>query len=182
MKEKKAAPQGNGITRHDKTTKKDRCYKPHASRYLSQFNIVVDCTAYVNSLTNLLSQRRFSDDSSPRLIKCFLSVPKLKEHQAEGIGSTWKIIARTKSSIEVVGKRITIGQYDWPYGNGANGTADKSAIIDGRSEKIDIKIGSEPLNYHISNYQEYVKKAGGLSLITWSFEQFYQCYLQTVTS
>ena len=52
------------------------------------------------------------------------------------------------------------------------GSADISATIEGRSVKIEIKVGSDRQSEAQKRYQQQVENAGGTYFIATSFEQF----------
>lgn len=126
-----------------------------------------------------LAPRRFRDDSTNSLMKCILSFLRIKRQQAERINSTGRIVDKRMSYTDVVGRRRTTGNYEWVYGTGTRGTADISAIIGGRSVKIEVKIGFDRQSEAQQRYQEEVEAAGGLYYVARSFEEFRDWYNET---
>lgn len=123
-----------------------------------------------------LAPRTFRDDSANGLTKCILAFLRIKGHQAERINSTGRIVDKRKSYTDVVGRRRTIGNYEWVYSNGTRGTADISAILGGRSMKIEVKIRSDRQSEAQHRYQQEVEKAGGIYVIARDFQEFYDWY------
>jgi hypothetical protein len=182
MIKEKAAPNGNGIITHCKNTNNIRYCKTPAVKHLEKLADEAARQKYPNTPPQWLAPRRFRDDSANGLTKCILTFLRIKGHQAERINSTGRIVDKRKTFTDVVGRRRTIGQYEWVYGTGTRGTADISATIAGKSVKIEVKIGSDRQSQAQHEYQKAVEQAGGIYFIATSFEQFYQWYLQTFTT
>jgi len=114
---------------------------------------------------------RWTDRSANGLTRMIMDFLRLKGHQAERISNTGRPIDNTKWS----NGRI-IGSIEWIRGTGTRGTADISATINGRSVKIEVKIGRDRQSIYQKRYQEQVEAAGGLYVIAKSFNQFYELY------
>jgi hypothetical protein len=69
----------------------------------------------------------------------------------------------------------------WIPGAGTKGTADISATIQGRSVKVEVKIGNDRQSEYQKQYQESVERCGGIYFIACTFEQFYQWYNESFT-
>ena len=69
---------------------------------------------------------------------------KAKGHQAERISTTGRMVDRSKTYSDVVGYRRTIGGMVYIPGTGTKGSSDLSAIIRGRSVKIEIREPGNP--------------------------------------
>ena len=67
-------------------------------------------------------------------------------------------------------------------GTGTKGTADISAIIKGRSVKIEVKIGRDRQSEAQKKYEESVNKAGGQYWIAKDFDGFYEKYTDFMLS
>lgn len=126
-----------------------------------------------------LAPRTFRDDSANGLTKCILSILRIKGHQAERINSTGRIIDKRKSYTDVVGRRRTIGSYDWVYGTTTKGTTDISATIAGHSVKIEVKIGIDRQSEAQRIYQAEVEQAGGIYFIARIFAGFLEWHNET---
>jgi hypothetical protein len=56
------------------------------------------------------------------------------------------------------------------------GSADLSATINGRSVKIEVKIGRDKQSEFQKKYQEQIEQAGGIYVIIRSFSEFLNFY------
>ncbi len=175
-KNKIAVAQANGSNLHLISTKNIRYCKSQAVKYLEQLANDAAQKKYPNTPPSWLAPRKFRDDTANSLTKCIFTFLILKGHQAERINSTGRIIDNRKSYTDVVGRRRTIGNYEWVYGTGTKGTADIISAIAGRSVKIEIKIGSDRQSQAQREYQKVVEQAGGYYVIARDFEQFLNWY------
>ena len=66
--------------------------------------------------------------------------------------------------------------YKWTRTNMTVGTADISATIQGRSVKIEVKIGTDRQSDEQKRYQKQVEDAGGIYYIARDFETFQSWY------
>lgn len=66
--------------------------------------------------------------------------------------------------------------YKWTRTNMTVGTADISATIQGRSVKIEVKIGTDRQSDEQKRYQKQVEDAGGIYYIARTFEEFLKWY------
>lgn len=109
---------------------------------------------------------KYSDKTANGLTKCIIDFIKLNKGQAERINCTGRTI-RTGS-----------GQKYIPT-SGQRGTADISATIQGRSVKIEVKIGRDRQSEYQKQYQSEVEASGGIYYIAKDFGTFYSWYVQT---
>ena len=72
---------------------------------------------------------------------------------------------------DVTGRIRTIGSKKWIPGTGTNGTADISATINGKSVKIEVKIGTDRQAQSQIAYQRAIESAGGLYYVAHSFDE-----------
>ncbi|HET6556033.1 MAG TPA: hypothetical protein VFG54_01890 [Prolixibacteraceae bacterium] len=119
-----------------------------------------------------LAPRTFRDDSANGLTNCIIQFLRLKGHQAERISNTGRHIDNRTSFEDVIGRIRTIGRTKWIPGTGTKGTADIAATINGRSVKIEVKIGRDRQSTAQKLYQQDIEQAGGIYFIATSFEQF----------
>lgn len=68
------------------------------------------------------------------------------------------------------------GRTIWTHTNMTVGTADISATIQGRSVKIEVKIGTDRQSEAQKRYQKQVEDAGGIYYIARDFETFQSWY------
>jgi len=123
-----------------------------------------------------IPQPKYSDSTANGLTKCVIDFLNLSGHQAERISSTGRVIDNTKISTDVLGRQRTIGSVKYIKGTSTNGTADISATINGKSVKIEIKIGKDRQSQAQKQYEKSVIKAGGIYLITKTFDEFMEQY------
>ena len=94
---------------------------------------------------------------------------------AERINCTGRYIDRSQTFEDVTGKVRTIGTGQWLPTSGVKGTADISAVIQGRAVKVEIKIRDRQSEFQ-KKYQEATEAAGGIYLIIRTFAEFYDWY------
>ena len=98
-----------------------------------------------------------------------------RNYMAERINCTGRYMDRSQTFEDVTGKVRTIGTGQWIPTSGMKGTADISAVIQGRAVKIEIKI-RDAQSEDQKRYQEATERAGGIYLIVRSFAEFYDWY------
>lgn len=96
---------------------------------------------------------------------------------------TWQIIRFIRSKggqaerIAVTGLLRKFGNgYKWTHTNMTVGTADISATIQGRSVKIEVKIGKDRQSDAQRLYQQDIERAGGIYYIARDFGTFVEWY------
>ena len=119
---------------------------------------------------------KYSDSTANGLTKCVIDFLNYSGHQAERISSMGRMIDKRKDSIDVMGNKRVIGSMQYIKGTSTNGTADISSIINGKSVKIEIKIGADRQSKAQKDYQIATEKAGGIYLITKTFDEFMAQY------
>ena len=67
----------------------------------------------------------------------------------------------------------------WTVGRGTAGSADLSAVIRGRSYKIEVKWGKDKQSEAQRKYQENIERAGGVYWIIKDFDDFLDKYNTT---
>lgn len=72
--------------------------------------------------------------------------------------------------------RYIVAQKKWIKGSGTKGSADISATIQGKSVKIEVKIGKDRQSDDQKRYQEMIERAGGIYYIAKDFDSFYEWY------
>jgi hypothetical protein len=123
-----------------------------------------------------LAPRKYRDDTANGLTKCILHFLRFKGQQAERINNTGRLIDNQRTFTDVFGRNRIIGEKKWIKGTGTKGTADISAIIEGKSVKIEVKIGRDYQSKLQKDYQQQVEQAGGVYIIARSFEDFYSWF------
>jgi len=123
-----------------------------------------------------LPEPKYTDATANGLTKCVIDFLNLSGHQAERISSMGRMIDKRKKSTDVLGRERIIGSLTYIKGTSTNGTADISSIINGKSVKIEIKIGKDRQSEAQKKYQLATEKAGGIYLITTNFDEFMEQY------
>jgi len=124
----------------------------------------------------------YSDRTANGLTKCIIDFLRLKGYQAERISVTGRKISQSKVYTDVLGATRKIGQDKWIKTSMQKGTADISAIINGRSVKIEVKIGRDRQSQSQKKYQDEVERSGGVYWIVRSFDDFIAKYKDLTTS
>lgn len=119
---------------------------------------------------------RYSDRTANGLTKCILDFLKLKGWQAERVSVTGRYLDNSRIVTDVTGKQRRIGSGKWIPGQMTPGSADISAVINGRAVKIEVKIGRDQQNEAQRRYQEQIEKAGGVYMIATSLDEFVEWY------
>lgn len=122
-----------------------------------------------------LAPRLYRDDSANGLTKCIVEFLNLSGHMAERINTTGRYIDKSKTFTDVMGRQRTIGTGQWLPTSGVRGSADISAVIQGRSVKIEVKMKDRQSEAQ-KRYQERTEAAGGIYLIVRTFAEFYDWY------
>jgi len=122
--------------------------------------------------------RTYTDKTANGLTKMIIDWINYNGGQAERINTTGRLI-KAKTYKDVMGIKKTIGQDKWIKGTGTLGSADISATIQGKSVKIEVKIGRDKLSEHQKQYQQAIEKAGGIYYIAKDFDSFYNWYNET---
>ena len=118
----------------------------------------------------------YSDKTANELTRCIIDFINLNSGQAERINNTGRQIDERKTYSDTLGNVKTIGSVKWIKGAGTNGTADISATINGRSVKVEVKIGVDRQSKAQMNYQKQIERSGGLYFISKDFESFLSWY------
>lgn len=121
-------------------------------------------------------QPKYSDTTANGLTKCITDFLNLSGHQAERISSMGRVIDNRKTVTDVLGRQRTIGSTKYIKGNSTNGTADISATINGKSIKIEVKIGNDRQSQAQKDYQAQIERAGGVYIIAKNFDEFIEWY------
>jgi len=143
---------------------------------LKQLYIKDHRARYPNLPEYARSTPRYNDKTANDLTRCVIDWIELQGYQAERIANMGRPIDQSKVVTDVLGNQRRIGNVKWIPGQGTNGTSDISAIIAGRSVKIEVKIGRDRQSEVQKKYQEAIEKAGGIYIIVRSFKEFLQWY------
>ena len=114
----------------------------------------------------------YSDNSANGLTKCVIKWLELHGCQAERINTMGRMVDNRKVVTDVLGRKGMIGSMTYIPTTGTKGSADVSAVIGGRSVKIEIKYGKDRQSEAQKQYQASVERAGGVYLIVRTFDDF----------
>lgn len=139
-----------------------------------------DCSRkYPNVPKQYIPVPKYTDKTANGLTRCIIDYIELSGGQAERINCTGRIIDSRTTSTDVLGHVHTIGKLHYIKTAGQRGTADISATIQGRSVKIEIKIGNDRQGDAQKEYQRQIEVSGGLYFIAKDFGQFLSWYYLT---
>lgn len=119
----------------------------------------------------------YSDKTANGLTRCIIDWIELNGYQAERISSSGRYIDGKQTYTDTAGFRKTIGTGKWIPGSSTKGTADISATIQGRSIKIEVKIGRDKQSDAQKAYQQKVEQSGGIYFIAKDFHTFMEFYV-----
>lgn len=125
-----------------------------------------------------IPQPKYRDNTANGLTRCIIDFINFKGGQAERINNTGRYLNGGKAKNLLSGIDVQLPGKFIP-GTGTKGTADISATINGRSVKIEVKIGKDKQSQHQLQYQRKIEEAGGIYIIAKDFEGFYSWYLMT---
>jgi hypothetical protein len=123
---------------------------------------------------------KYEDKTANGLTKCILDFLNLSGHFAERINTMGRIIDGRKQVTDIIGRTKTIGTTKYIPTTGTKGSSDISATINGKSVKIEVKIGSDRQSKYQIEYQERTERSGGIYLIARDFESFYNDYKKII--
>jgi hypothetical protein len=123
---------------------------------------------------------KYEDRTSNGLTKCILDFLNLSGHFAERINTMGRIIDGRKQVTDIIGRTKTIGTAKYIPTTGTKGSSDISATINGKSVKIEVKIGSDRQSEAQKEYQNRTERSGGIYLIATDFESFYNDYKKII--
>jgi hypothetical protein len=131
---------------------------------------------YPNVPEHGMNPVKYEDKTANGLTKCILDFLNLSGHFAERINTMGRMIDGRKQVTDVIGRTKTIGSTKYIPTTGTKGSSDISATINGKSVKIEVKIGSDRQSEAQKVYQERTERSGGIYLIARDFESFYNDY------
>jgi hypothetical protein len=117
----------------------------------------------------------YSDKTANGLTRAIIDFLRLKGHQAERISSSGRYIDGSKVVTDTLGFKRRIGSGKWILGSMQPGSADLSAVIQGKAVKIEVKMKDRQSPAQ-KKYQEQVERAGGLYWLVRSFDEFIKYY------
>jgi hypothetical protein len=132
--------------------------------------------SYPNVPKYAISAPKYEDKTANGLTKCIIEFLQLSNHQAERINTMGRPIDNRKQVTDVIGRTKTIGTMTWGKSTATKGSADISATIQGRSVKIEVKIGADRQSEDQKVYQANIEKSGGKYWIAKNFDDFIKKY------
>ena len=175
----KGKKEGADITPHpkDKSSLKNSSKSNHFPPTLKDLNTLKANylrAKYPNVPAHGVRPKPYKDKTANDLSKAIKAAIELCGGQAERIANMGRTIDNRYSYTDVLGRSKTIGSVKYIPGTGTNGTADLSATINGKSIKIEVKIGRDKMSESQHLYRDKVEAAGGVYIIARSYEQFVQ--------
>lgn len=119
---------------------------------------------------------KYTDKTANGLTRCITDWINFSGGQAERISSTGRVIDNRQTYTNAIGQVVTIGSTKYIPGTGTKGTADISATVNGRSVKIEVKIGKDRQSEAQKTYQAKIEAAGGVYIIAKDFGSFLEWY------
>lgn len=147
-----------------------------ALQHLRALSIEQQAKRYPNVPSYALTSKKYTDKTANGLTCCIIDFLRYTGCQAERINNTGRMIDERKIVTNVIGTYKTVGSVKWVYGTGTRGTADISATINGKSVKIEVKIGRDIQSEHQKQYQRSIEQSGGLYFIAKDFQHFIDWY------
>lgn len=155
----------------DTEQKKKPYRKPQAVKDLEQRIMAATAEAHPTFPQSYVPRKPLRDDTANGLTQCIIKFLTLEGAQAERINTMGRVIMQPKH----VGPVVKMAPKYIPT-NGTKGSADISATIQGRSVKIEVKVGRDRQREDQRIYQAAIERAGGLYVIAHDFTQFLQWY------
>jgi len=122
-----------------------------------------------------LARTKWNDKTANGLTQCIVKFLDMSGHQAERI-NTMGVYRGPKKVRDVDGITRNIGKGRYTKSTGTKGSADISATINGKSVKIEVKIGKDRQSEDQKIYQAAIERAGGLYFIAKNFDDFLEWY------
>ncbi len=166
------------LSNNSKDTKSPLYSKPDSVKYLENLVFEAKKLKYPTIPVNYLAPEKFRDNTANGLTRCIKSFIQVKGGQCERICTTGRQIDNTKIFTDVLGHQRVIGSLNWIKGNATNGSADISATINGRSVKIEVKIGRDRMSEAQMDYKAEIEAAGGVFYVAMDFTSFLNWYNQ----
>ena len=138
--------------------KKIRYKKPAEVKALERLYHAYKVSQRPNVPAQWMPETKFRDDKTNELTKCVIAYTKAKGYFIERISSTGRYFKGR-----------------WIKGSGTKGTADLSAVINGRAVKIEIKCRAtrDRQSADQKKYQQQVEQAGAVYIIVRDFRDYF---------
>ena len=129
-----------------------------------------------------MPKSNYTDTTANGLTKCIKDFLNFSGHQAERISTMGRVINNKKKVTDVLGRTYEVGSSKYIPGTGTVGSADLSAVIQGRAVKIEVKIGKDKQSEAQREYQQHIEAAGGVYIIAKDFDGFIDWYEKFIAS
>ena len=149
---------------------------------LKELKLNASISEHANVPRYAIALPKYTDTTANGLTKCIIDYLQLSDHQAERINTMGRPIDNRKQVTDVLGRTKTIGSMTWGKSTATKGSADISATIQGRSVKIEVKIGKDRQSEDQKVYQTNIEKSGGQYWIVKNFDDFIKKYDQFLES
>jgi hypothetical protein len=120
----------------------------------------------------------YTDTTANGLTRCIIDFLTFSGWQEERISNTGRMIDSRRTYTDILGRKKQMGGIRWVKGAGTKGTADISATIEGRSVKIEVKIGRGRQSEAQKQYQKKIETSGGLYCVATNMQDFLKWYGQ----
>jgi len=127
------------------------------------------------------SVRNYNTRTANGLTRAIIDFLRFSKWQAERINCSGRPLDNTKIITDVLGDSRRVGSVKWLPTSGQRGTADISATIQGKSVKIEVKIGRDRQSDYQKQYQEQIERSEGIYIIVSDFENFLNQYNQIIS-
>lgn len=151
---------------------------PSPTQILRDMALEADIKKYPNMKPSWHPKLKVNQSTANGVTAAIIKFLQLKGQQAERISVTGRRVDQRKTYTDVLGHQRQIGQLKWIKPSMQVGTADISATINGRSVKIEVKVGRDKQRPAQKEYQAQVERAGGIYYIAVSFDEFYHWYME----
>ena len=121
-----------------------------------------------------------TDSTSNGLTRLVIKWIELHGFQAERINTMGRMVDKRKIVTDVLGRKGMIGSMSYIPTSGTRGSADISAVINGRAVKIEIKVGKDRQSDAQKEYEQSITSAGGVYLIVRTIDQFIEWWDETL--
>lgn len=125
---------------------------------------------------------KYTDKTANGLTKCVIDFLMVSGYFAERINTMGRVIDNRKTYTDVIGRTKTIGSTKYIPTTGTKGSADISATIEGKSVRIEVKIGKDRQSQDQKVYQANIEKSKGYYWIVKNFDDFMKKYDEFVES
>lgn len=150
---------------------KERYKKPQAVKLLEDAVHTRDSRKHPTLKPEYIPKPKYRDDTANGLTKCIITLVEMLGGQAERINSTGRVIMQHRSVL-LGGRLVDTAEAKYIPTAGCKGTADISATIQGRSVKIEVKVGRDRQRPEQREYQQRIEQAGGLYVIAKDLQGF----------